>query len=325
MGFVKWFLNRKTYIVIAIIMGLVCVFWLRPYLSNVDTYTHQIRQLDDKRGNVMQLTAACSATSALISALPGDTCTPIAEQLADFSKVFLVIVSVLLAEKYLLNVFGMLGALLATVACAAAVIYNAFPHKKWIYSMIVRLLILALSFATIIPVSVGIMDIVEHTFESSIDDVVNDALESGEALKADVEATAAPTPEPTPEPSPTPEPEKKKKLWDRVTETFDSMGEAVSSVGDAVNNMGETVSGAVTDAFSGVVVSTEEMLDKAEKALGDYVGVIAIMFVTSCLIPVITILLYVCIIKYAFNMDFVAGATVRRLYARLGEKDGQKE
>ncbi|MFR5733484.1 MAG: hypothetical protein ACLUD2_17685 [Clostridium sp.] len=50
-----------------------------------------IAALDEKKGTVLELTVAATATSALITLIPGDVGTPIAEKVADLSGYLLIV------------------------------------------------------------------------------------------------------------------------------------------------------------------------------------------------------------------------------------------
>ena len=54
----------------------------------------------------MKLTAASTAASAAVSALPGDTGSAIAEKLADLTSDFLIVLCAIMLEKYLLTITG---------------------------------------------------------------------------------------------------------------------------------------------------------------------------------------------------------------------------
>jgi hypothetical protein len=53
------------------------------YASDPEHHKATIAALDEKKGTVLELTVAATATSALITLIPGDVGTPIAEKVAD--------------------------------------------------------------------------------------------------------------------------------------------------------------------------------------------------------------------------------------------------
>lgn len=78
-------------IAVLAIIALVSFFVVADYASSPEVHAETIEALDEKRSTVMELTAASTATSVAITMIPGDAATPIAEQLAELSSTFLVV------------------------------------------------------------------------------------------------------------------------------------------------------------------------------------------------------------------------------------------
>ena len=77
--------NKKLQIgliVALVVLALLSGFVARPHFADTKTWDSTIEVIDQKKGNVLALTTSCVALSAGITALPGDTGTPVAEQLA---------------------------------------------------------------------------------------------------------------------------------------------------------------------------------------------------------------------------------------------------
>lgn len=74
--------NKKLqvgFIVALVVLALLSGFVARPHFADTKTWDSTIEVIDQKKGNVLALTASCVALSAGITALPGDTGTPVAE------------------------------------------------------------------------------------------------------------------------------------------------------------------------------------------------------------------------------------------------------
>lgn len=94
-------------IVLPLILALISIFVITGYASSVKTHAGTISSLDEKKSTVMELTAATSAAaSAAITVIPGDVATPIADKLADLSSYFLVVLSAIYLEKFLVTILG---------------------------------------------------------------------------------------------------------------------------------------------------------------------------------------------------------------------------
>ncbi len=80
--------NKKLqigFIVALVVLALLSGFVARPHFAHTKTSGLHHRGHGSKEGNVLALTTSCVALSAGITALPGDTGTPVAEQLAQLS------------------------------------------------------------------------------------------------------------------------------------------------------------------------------------------------------------------------------------------------
>ena len=97
------------FIVALVVLALLSGFVARPHFADTKTWDSTIEVIDQKKGNVLALTTSCVALSAGITALPGDTGTPVAEQLAQLSGNLGIVLAVLYLEKYLLTILWSVG------------------------------------------------------------------------------------------------------------------------------------------------------------------------------------------------------------------------
>ena len=92
--------------VILLLVAILSITVIGKYASAPENHQKTIASLDEKKQTVMELTAASTVTSALITLLPGDTATPIAEKMADVSRYLLVVLCAIYLEKYLVTITG---------------------------------------------------------------------------------------------------------------------------------------------------------------------------------------------------------------------------
>ena len=90
--------------VILLLVAILSITVIGKYASSPENHQKTIASLDEKKQTVMELTAASTVTSALITLLPGDTATPIAEKMADVSGYLLVVLCAIYLEKYLVTI-----------------------------------------------------------------------------------------------------------------------------------------------------------------------------------------------------------------------------
>ncbi len=244
----------KIVICIALIaIAAVSFFPIAERYTSPDRYTDYVVSIDEKTETVLKLMAVSTVTSAGITAIPGDTATPIAEKLADFSEYFLLILCMLYAEKYLLTIipYGVFKGLVP-LACAlfgVGLVWNGQVMRRQGF----KLLLIAVALLLVIPLSVRTSDMIYNTYQDSIDTTIA----SAEALTEETEEIAA---------------AKDANMLDRI-----------------LNRLSETTGG---------------MVDKASTVLNRFVETLAVMIVTSCLIPILVLLCFLWIVKQLTGIDF---------------------
>lgn len=173
-------------VVLPLIMALVSMFGLTKVASSPRTYEKTIASLDEKKETVMGLAAASTTASALISAVPDDTASPIADKLAELSSYFLIILSAIYLEKYALTIIGYLTfGILIPIACILSVA-DVFWLKPVFKNAIRKLVIVGLVILCIIPAGEKVSGIIQDTYDESIQATINMATQKrkkGELLR----------------------------------------------------------------------------------------------------------------------------------------------
>ena len=150
-------------------------------MSRPETYERTIRAIDDKVETVLTLTATSTVASAAVSAIPGDTATPIAEKLADFTEYFLVVLCVLYAEKYLLAIIGAGVFRIVIPLVCAMLIFSLYRNRKVVQHLAWRIALIGICICITVPASIRVSDMIYETYRLSIDDTIA----SAEALSQD--------------------------------------------------------------------------------------------------------------------------------------------
>lgn len=155
-------------LILALSIILSCTV-LGNKLTDPATYTHTIEVLDKNRVTVLGLSAASAAASAAVSALPEDICTPLAEEISEFTTWFLMILSVIYLEKYLLTIFGAVACyFLLPVGCSALLV-NCFYPRTFLKGIGSKLVALGAALLLVIPTSVWVSDQINAIYEKSIE------------------------------------------------------------------------------------------------------------------------------------------------------------
>ena len=137
-------------------------------LTDPVTYAHTIEVLDQNRSTVLGLSAAAAAASAAISALPDDTCSPIADEIAELTTYFLLILGILYLEKYMLTILGGAACYLLIPAGCAAMLIACFFQTPLLRRTGMKLVAFAAAILLVIPGSVWISDQVSAIYADSI-------------------------------------------------------------------------------------------------------------------------------------------------------------
>ena len=173
--------------ILLILLGGFSFFKGAELLEGTGFYKESIETLDEKRGNVMGMTAALVGTSTLITGLPDDMGTPVAEQLMDMTDWLLLVLCVVFLEEYGM---AMLWAVVFKGLIPAACILGIadLVGVKWDVRRIwQKLAVLSVVLAVTIPFGVYASGMIEKTYETSITALAEEGDELAQMMEADVE------------------------------------------------------------------------------------------------------------------------------------------
>lgn len=235
-----------------LLAALVSFLLLAGKATAPDSYAGTVASIDEKVETVLKLTATSTVASAGISAIPGDTATPIATKLADFTEYFLLILCVLYSEKYLLTVIGAATfKILIPCACllfGISLIWN--PRVMQRLGLKIGLFGLAIFLA--IPLSIQVSDMIYDVYRESIDQTITEA------------------------------------------EVF---SEETSELAEAED------SGLIASILSKLSETASSLSNRAAEIMNHFVESLAVMIVTSCVIPLLVLLFFLWLIKMLTGID----------------------
>ncbi len=255
-------MNLKKFSIVAVILLVAVISFtiVAPWAANAENHRHSIAQTEDKITTVMTLSGGAAGTSATLSLLPGDLCTPLAEQLAELATYFLVILSALYLEKFLITLsgyitFSVLIPLACLLLCGAIV-----TGKKKYYSIAGKFALIGLLLFIIVPASVLLSDKIYQIQGST------------------------------------------------VTETIEEYND--------LNIEGESDSGIIGE-FTTVTTST---VDKVTAFISSLLESLAVMIVTSCLVPVFCFVFLVWVVKTIFSSNALSldADSIQSLVDKIG-------
>ena len=278
----------KTKVILAAVLvaiALLSFFVIGNIADNPDNHTETIAALDESKNNVLAMTAGALGIATAASLLPGDVGEPISETLTQIISGLAVVLAVILLEKYLLTVFGFAAfKILIPIGClvlgATLFMRNTFRPKRLLTQLASKLMVFGLVLFLAIPLSVGVSRMIQQTYQSQFNETITYSEDITESVTEDIDATAeeASTTEKSTE-------EKNGNLLENLGDALAGIPDAASQIPGAIQSIPGSVAQAATDSVSGVT-------DSLSKFVGRYVEGFAVMIVTSCLIPVIVLLLF---------------------------------
>lgn len=301
--------------ILLIIIGLVSYASIAQYVSEPEHHKGTIASLDDKKETVLELTAATTATSALITLLPGDTATPIAEKMADLSTYLLVVLCAIFLEKYLVTITGYAAFRYLIPAACILFLINLFAGNNTIRRLASKLLIFALAIVVVVPASVKMSDLIENTYRAQIEAAVDEAKDTQNIIGDTGDSTA--------DNSAKAEEQEGSSSQNKEQSTDTDKEESGSGVFGFLDKAKDAISSAkdsVGDAVSNVAISSEELVKKVENTLNRFIEAVAVMIITSCVIPILVLLFFFWLIKILLEVDVTKNGIVKGLLSSDAEQ-----
>lgn len=255
--------NRlMTGTIILLLIIAVSIFIIGPVCSNPDSMLNRrcIENLEEKQKDVLGLTVGASGISTAISLLPGDAGSPIANEFSDLVGYFILISSALFFEKYLVTVTGFLGFRILIPLGCILLILCLWRRNESMRNAGIKIAMFGLLIYLLNPMSYAITKTIEKTYETSM------------------EETAANTDT-------------------LITEIQDAVEDGEDADGNEDKNWFQNAVDSVDSALHSLTGKTQEVLEKAKEELSKYVEATAIMIITSCVIPLAVIFVFIWLIR----------------------------
>ncbi len=263
--------KRSIYLIILISIALFSIFVVSKIVTAPDFNKATIDSLDDKKVTVLKLASTTAASSTALSFIPGDAAMPIANQIAELTPYFIVILGAILLEKMLISVVGYVSfKYIIPFACFLGIIY-LFSKREILRILAIKLAIFGLVLVLAIPASIVISDLIYESYKASIEQTIETANENQEYID-----------------------EKKNDLYEED------------------KNWMEKIGGYLSNLTSKIGVNLSEIVKKGEETLSAFLDSIAVLIITSCVIPIVVILMFIWIIKILFSFDTSEFSTIFR-------------
>lgn len=276
--------KKIIFALIPIVIALLSFFMIARFTSSTEFNAKTIQSLDDKKTTVMELAAASTAASAAITLIPGDVGTPIANKLADLSSYFLIVLSAIYLEKYLVTITGYAAfKILVPIACVFFSGYLLW-RKEILRVVAQKFLLFGLAVYLVIPASVKVADMIETTYASSIESTIETAKQTTDEIESETGESG------------------------QVDDKSSNEKSQSDSDSDSKENAGGFFSGLFNKVQEGVSTATANV----ENVLNNFIEALAILLVTSCLIPILVLIFFVWLVKMLLGLNIDIPTSVRK-------------
>ena len=302
--------DKKKCILLAtwLLIGILSFTVVGKYAAAPESHQATITSLDEKKNTVLELTMAATATSAVITLLPGDIGTPIAEMVADLSGYLLIVLCAIFLEKYLVTITGYAAFKIFIPAACVLFATNLFVSNRSLDRLARKLLVFGICIFLVVPSSVKISDLIEHTYQAQIEATLEEAklLENNaESEAADHASGSAALDNQTDQSQQTTE--QSQQITGQSQQTTEISG-FWQKAKDALSGAKDSVASAVEN----VTLSSEELVQKVETSLSHFVEAVAVMLITSCVIPLLVLFVFFWLIKILVDVDLSSGKFQKR-------------
>ena len=276
--------NEKQKKILFALIPLLSFFVIARFTSSTEFNAKTIQSLDDKKTTVMELAAASTAASAAITLIPGDVGTPIANKLADLSSYFLIVLCAIYLEKYLVTITGYAAfKILVPIACVFFSGYLLW-RKEILRVVAQKFLLFGLAVYLVIPASVKVADMIETTYASSIESTIETAKQTTDEIESETGESG------------------------QVDDKSSNEKSQSDSDSDSKENAGGFFSGLFNKVQEGVSTATANV----ENVLNNFIEALAILLVTSCLIPILVLIFFVWLVKMLLGLNIDIPTSVRK-------------
>lgn len=276
--------KKILFALIPIVIALLSFFVIARFTSSIEFNAKTIQSLDDKKTTVMELAAASTAASAAITLIPGDVGTPIANKLADLSSYFLIILCAIYLEKYLVTITGYAAfKILVPIACVFFSGYLLW-RKEILRVVAQKFLLFGLAVYLVISASVKVADMIETTYASSIESTIETAKQTTDEIESETGESG------------------------QVDDKSSNEKSQSDSDSDSKENAGGFFSGLFNKVQEGVSTATANV----ENVLNNFIEALAILLVTSCLIPILVLIFFVWLVKMLLGLNIDIPTSVRK-------------
>ena len=277
-------------IVLALVIAVTSFFGVSKWASDPKTYDGTMETLNELQNKALGLTASATALATGAAAIPGDATTPIANKLVDVAGYTVIVYVAIILEKYLLTLMGMVAfKFLIPIGMIALVISILLLNDRWkqiVNQLAMKFMVMGILLWILVPVSAWTTNIINETYAS-----VRLSPETIQEVKEDELSAEEQGEEETTE---------ELSKWDQF---FSKFTEIADSAKDKVDTN----------------------VKKFQNGLNKIIEGVAVMIVTTCVIPIGVLFLFLWIIRTVTGIQISTDVVRSRLLPKKKEENGKRD
>ena len=174
-----------------LLVAAISFFFSTSWIPDTAFVKDSLESIEESNQTVMAFSAATLSASLAITALPDDFATPLATSLADMNIYFIAILIVLLLEKILI-IYGIkiTFAFIIPWSCILGAVAIG-TKKSFLHSFAVRLCVLGLALAFVVPCSTHITQYVAADMTAYVEETIAETESGADKLNTAMETEDA--------------------------------------------------------------------------------------------------------------------------------------
>ena len=156
-----------------------------------------------------------------------------------------------------------------------------------------------------VPASVKMSDLIENTYRAQIESAMEEAKETQDIV-GDVSDR-----ESTTEAASDTQSDRKEQSANNDTTSDSGVFGFLDKAKDAISDAKDSVN----DAVSNVAISSKELVKKVENTLNRFIEAVAVMIITSCIIPMLVLVFFFWLVKILLEVDVTKNKLVNGLFS----------
>ena len=315
--------KRKDVVTVAVVLVIMLLSWF--VLANVCQDNGQVLQsLEESKQNVDKITLVSAAAATALAAVPDDSTTPVANQIASIAGNLVMVSVVLTIEKVILKMAPFLCFRGLIPAACVLWLISVARKSRYLRTIAIKLAIFGLCLLLVVPSGVFISEAIQDTIQTKekLETLFGTAEEvAGEAVLVSTETEEAETAVDSAD-----------GTSEAETIKIEEKKGAVQVAKDWISTAWDDVSGWVTRAASdveeavvNVVNSVGNLITNAKTLYNIMISTVVAVIISDCVVPVVTFFALLWIGKTIFVLipanERVRCVSVEQLPAGEEEKE----